>query len=145
MCETTIDRRRNRGEGTLSASELVVLAEKFLSLSNELEAVRNAMRAALANGADPSHVRPTHAGKRPGKKTEAKAKPAHPDRATVLAKSAAADEALLALLKEKPGARPTEIAEATGAAGTTTSMRLKRLADRGLIERRGDGWTATAT
>ena len=81
---------------------LVELAQRYVSLSAELEETRSAMRAALMNGSDRN---PTKAGPSgpPNKGT---------DRERVLAQSKAADERVLALLREKP-MRPSEIARAT--------------------------------
>ena len=81
---------------------LVELAQRYVSLSAELEETRSAMRAALMNGSDRN---PTNAGSSgpPNKGM---------DREAVLAQSKAADERVLALLREKP-MRPSEIARAT--------------------------------
>ena len=68
---------------------LVELAQRYVSLSAELEETRSAMRAALMNGSDGN---PTTAGSSgpPNKGT---------DREGVLAQSKAADERVLALLE----------------------------------------------
>ena len=53
------------------------------------------------------------------------------DREALLAQSKAADERVLALLREKP-MRPSEIAKATRAKLSTTRERLRRLRKRGV-------------
>jgi DNA-binding IclR family transcriptional regulator len=61
------------------------------------------------------------------------------DREALLAQSKAADERVLALLREKP-MRPSEIAKATRAKLSTTRERLRRLRKRGVVEPGEDGW-----
>ena len=108
---------------------LVELAQRYVSLSAELEETRSAMRAALMNGSDRN---PTNAGSSgpPNKRT---------DRESVLAQSKAADERVLALLREKP-MRPSEIVRATQGKLSTTRERLRRLRKRGVVEPAEDGW-----
>jgi hypothetical protein len=108
---------------------LVELAQRYVSLSAELEETRSAMRAALMNGWDKN---PTKAGSPdpPNKGT---------DRESVLAQSKAADERVLALLREKP-MRPSEIVRVTHGKLSTTRERLRRLRKRGVVEPAGDGW-----
>ena len=81
---------------------LVELAQRYVSLSAELEETRSAMRAALMNGSGGNPMKAGSSGP-PNKGT---------DREGVLAQSKAADERMLALLREKP-MRPSEIARAT--------------------------------
>ena len=108
---------------------LIELAQRYVSLSAELEETRSAMRAALMNGWDKN---PTKAGSPdpPNKGT---------DRERVLAQSKAADERVLALLRDKP-MRPSEIAKATLGKLNTTRERLRRLRKRGVVEPAEDGW-----
>jgi hypothetical protein len=113
--------------------DLVSLAQRLVELDREAAEVRAKMKQILLNGADPE-PRPTSA-ERSGAKGP-------PSKAAVMAQAQAADEQVIALLKEKPGTRTGEIARATGAKGTTTSNRLHRLLDKGLIERRDEGWAA---
>ena len=112
---------------------LVELARKFVTLSAELEETRNAMRAALMNGSDGN---PTKAGSSgpPNKGM---------DREAFLAQTKAADERVLALLREKP-MRPSEIVRATHGKLSTTRERLRRLRKRGVVEPAEDGWRVTA-
>jgi hypothetical protein len=65
------------------------------------------------------------------------------NRETFLAQSKAADERVLALLRETP-MRPSEIAKATRGKLSTTRERLRRLRTHGVIEPAADGWRATA-
>jgi predicted transcriptional regulator len=58
-------------------------------------------------------------------------------------RAAKADEAVLALLKDKP-MTTGEIKQATGAKPTTLQVRLARLAQRGVVAHGEDGtWSAT--
>jgi hypothetical protein len=109
--------------------DLVALAQRYVSLSAELEETRSAMRAALMNGSDGN---PTTAGSSgpPNKGV---------DREALLAQSKAADERVLALLREKP-MRPSEIAKATRGKLSTTRERLQRLRKRGVVESAAEGW-----
>ena len=112
---------------------MVALAQRYISRSTELEEMRNAMRAALMNGSDRN---PTKAGSSgpPNQGT---------DRERGLAQSKAADERVLALLREKQ-MRPSEIAKATRGKLSTTRERLRRLHKRGAVEPAADGWRAIA-
>jgi hypothetical protein len=128
-------------------SELVALAEKFVRLSNELEATRGEMRRLLLNGAGGEiDARPTTAGDRPGKqsakpKTPRRAAPAKPHPAA--AKAAEIEERIMAMLKERPGMRVSDIAKATASKTSTTVERMKRLKDKGMAASDGGAWTAT--
>jgi hypothetical protein len=108
---------------------LVELAQRYVSLSAELEETRNAMRAALMNGSDRNPTKAGSAGP-PNKGM---------DREAVLTQSKAADERVLALLRENP-MRPSEFARATRAKVSTTRERLRRLRKRGVVEPAEDGW-----
>jgi hypothetical protein len=109
--------------------DLVALAHRYVSLYAELEETRSAMRAALMNGSDGN---PTTAGSSgpPNKGM---------DREAVLAQSKAADERVLALLRER-AMRPSEIAKATRGKLSTTRERLRKLRKRGVVEPVADGW-----
>jgi hypothetical protein len=108
---------------------LVELAQKFVALSAELEETRNAMRAALMNGSDGNPMTAGSTGRhKRGMNREA-----------ILAQSKAAEERVLALLREKP-MRPSEIVRATQGKHSTTRERLQRLRKRGVVEPAADGW-----
>jgi hypothetical protein len=113
--------------------DLVALAQRYVSLSAELEETRSAMRAALMNGSDGN---PTKAGSSglPNKRIHHEA---------LLAQSKAAEERVLALLREKP-MRPSEIARVTRGKLSTTRERLRRLRKRGVVEPAADGWRLAA-
>jgi hypothetical protein len=71
---------------------------------------------------------------------------AKPTRAAVLARSKAADEAVLALIRSPPNLKTGEIARAIEANVTTTSERLRRLAGNGKAVRDDSGgWAATSS
>jgi hypothetical protein len=74
-----------------------------------------------------------------------KAQRSAPSRVAVMARARAADDAVIATLKVSPAMRTGEIVKATGARTSTTGERLRRLRQKGLIERSGDGWTAVST
>ena len=120
-------------------SELVALAERFVRLSGELDATRDAMRRLLLNGAGAEPVRPTKpARSKPGGVEKQK----HPHAIA----AAAAEGKIIEVLRSTPGMKTTEIARATDAKVNTTTQRLARMLDRGAIIRDGadGGWTASA-
>jgi hypothetical protein len=112
---------------------LVDLARRFVTLSEELEQVRDDIRRCVLNGAgDADHRPPTQARRGAG----------HP----AAIRSAEAEDRILTLLKDRPGLRTAEIAEATAAKKTTTVERLRRLREKGTVTGGGnEGWSATAT
>jgi hypothetical protein len=110
---------------------LVDLAQEFVRLSGALEDVRRRMKAALANGADPTPNPTRRRGSALGGKRD-----------ETMAKAAEAEEAIIALLREGPKRR-SEIITVMDAAPSTTQMRLKRLLEKGAIGRNDDGlWFA---
>jgi hypothetical protein len=115
----------------MSATELLGLAKRLVALDEETVEVRRAMLAALSNGADPTQ-RPTQAPARskPGPKGAS-----HPNRV----KAQAAEHQIVALLKDKPGMGTAALAEATSSKANTTTERLRRLKDRGLVAPAEDG------
>jgi hypothetical protein len=120
------------GEGEMVG--LVELAQRYVALSAELEETRNAMRAALMNGSDGNPTRAGSAGP-PNKGM---------NREAILTQSKAADERVLALLREKP-MRPSEIAKATRAKLSTARERLRRLRKHGVVEPAEEGWRLSET
>jgi hypothetical protein len=125
---------------------LVELAQRYISLSAELEATRTAIAIEVsgsngadsnppprkANGAGNARARPTRRAARPG------------TRWSTLANAATAEEKLVSLLKDKTMSQ-AEIARATGSPLSTTAHRLKRLKAKSLIDRREDGWRTIAS
>jgi hypothetical protein len=106
----------------------------LVELDREAAEVRNAMRQALANGAEAAPARPPKPVGAAGGK-----------RAAVMAKSQEADAQVLSLLRDKP-MQLTDVAKATGAKGSTAQARMKRLAQRNLISCDSAGlWSASAT
>jgi predicted transcriptional regulator len=96
----------------------------------------------VLNGADPEPplANPTSARSNPGTAKLHKA----PSRDEVMAKSAADDEQVVALLHKEP-MRLKKLAEASGQKQTTLSQRLSRLRERGLVERSDAGaWSAAS-
>jgi hypothetical protein len=129
-------------------SDLVALAKRYVDLTAEIESVRVQMRAALFKGArhvsadaERADPRPTPAGVRPA----GKRKPKPPSRETVMAASAAADDAVIRTLKRPPRMQLGEIVRAVAGKPTTVQQHLKRLQAKGLVERSGNGWAATSS
>jgi hypothetical protein len=119
-------------------SDLVELARRYVSLSDQLESVRGEIKLAVLNGEGPRE-NPTPA-ERPGLK---RSQSNHPN-----AQAAAQEEArIIELIKSQPGLRSAEIARQTNAKANTTVQRLQRMESRGLIVRldgKDSGWTASA-
>jgi predicted Rossmann fold nucleotide-binding protein DprA/Smf involved in DNA uptake len=94
--------------------------------------VRNAIKRAVMNGGGAPAANPTSRRKPPNK----------PHSNT--ANEAKIEGQIIALLSAQ-AMKPAEIARATGAKVNTTSERLRRLRERGVIERRDDGWAAISS
>jgi hypothetical protein len=144
--------------------DLASLARKFVTLSDELDSVREDIKRCVLNGMDPDPIRPTLARSRPGKAAKAKvsraAKPkaakaskpppqdgaeAKPERyAERMRLARIADEEMVTMLRSQPGMRTGEIRRATEQRPSTLGERLKRLARQGRVERSGGGWAATS-
>ena len=123
-------RRGGKGAG------LVELARRYVTLSDELETVRSEIaRAVLNGGGGKPDPHPTGA-QRPGVKGS---QSSHPN----AAKAAEAEETILNLLRERP-MRMVEIMAAMESRQSTTSERLRRLRQRGLVAADSGAWTATA-
>jgi len=120
------------------SGNLVKLAQRFVRLSGELHATRDAMRRLLLNGAGSPNENPTPA-RRPG------AKRPQSSRAKMVA-AAQVEQTIIGLLRSSPGLRTAANAKATAAQRSTTDERLKRLQAKGLIERddASAGWRAPA-
>jgi hypothetical protein len=131
------------------SDDLVLLAEQYLKTAAQLEAIRRSMSKLLANGSggDPEPLHPPMRPERPGAKRPRASKPPQPLNryAEKMAASAAAYEGIVVLLKNSPeGMKSKQIAEAMGVKASTTAERLRKLAQRGLVERSGGGWSATS-
>lgn len=124
-------------------SDLVQLSRRFVELNGELEEIRRQMLKALSNGAAPESAHPFDKAPRPGKGKPhaagaASAKPyVHPN----AIKFAAASETVLTQLRLKP-CSTKEIAAATRT--STTVERLRRLTERGLVQRDAGGLYSAA-
>jgi hypothetical protein len=116
----------NAGWKAIMSGNLVKLAQRFVRLSGELHATRDAMRL-LLNGAGSPNENPTPA-RRPG------AKRPQSGRSKMVA-AAQVEQTILELLRLSPGLRTAAIAKATAARRSTADERLKRLQAKGLIER----------
>ena len=130
-------------------SELVQLAERFVRVTAELDAIRASMKKLLLNGADPAH--PTRA-QRPGaqKRPQRQSlspgakKRSSPQPHWNAAGAAKAEAKIVELVRSSPGMRTSAIAKATSTGATTVAGRLKRLQARSLVERHGEGWRVSA-
>jgi predicted Rossmann fold nucleotide-binding protein DprA/Smf involved in DNA uptake len=112
-------------------SDLCELAERFVALSGELEHVRRQMLSALSNG---------HGGgpDLPPRPMTARR------RAIAPGERAAEAEAEIVEMLKLEALGPAEIARRTGAQTSTVGERLRRLKEKGAIERVDDGWRAMA-
>jgi Winged helix-turn-helix DNA-binding len=115
--------------------DLVELARRYVSLSDQLEAVRGEIAKAVLNGGAGEHpVRPMPAGRPGGTGSQ------HPN----ATRAAEAEEKILNVLRATPGLSGTRIAKETGTRVNTTTERERRLESRGPIARDAGagGWTA---
>jgi hypothetical protein len=119
----------------MSGEGLVELARRYVRCSDELASLRDQIKRAVLNGGgDPPNVpfsKPARASGGSNQKAIA---------------AAEAEQRILALLKDRPSLRTTEVAKATGAKTPTVVERLRRLQAKGLIEREdaSGGWTVSA-
>jgi hypothetical protein len=121
----------------MMSGDLLVLASKYVALTGEIDDVRRQMLACLTNGAGANPVRPTPA-KRPGAKGP---QPSNPK----AIEAAKAEEAIVDLLRTKPGLKISELIKSSGAKKSTVAERLRRLKTRGQIASDGaGGWTAAS-
>jgi hypothetical protein len=116
-------------------SDLVELARRYVTLSDELANVRGEIAKAVLNGGGGNEpARPTSPARQ--------ASGGHPN-----AKVAQQAEAkIIEVLRSSPGLKTTEIAKAMDSKLNTTTQRLSRMRDRGEIIRSddGNGWQAAA-
>ena len=89
------------------SADLRVLAERYVTLTGEVEAVRRSMLACLTNGAGEHFIRPTQPARSSGG--------SHPN--AIVARQA--EEPIFKLLQDQPGMRAAELARATGDASRT--------------------------
>jgi hypothetical protein len=107
-------------------------ATRLVALDAEATKVRNQMRRLLANSVGaPVAAHPSSARRKAGKQ--------HPN----ARKAERAEARIVALLKEK-AMGPAEIVKTASSRPSTTNERLRRMKEKGLIERGEDGWSATA-
>jgi hypothetical protein len=120
------------------SGDLRALAEKYVTLSGEIEAVRRAMLSCLTNGAGDDPVRPIS----PARQASGGSQPSHPNAVT----AQQAEEKIIEVLRSSPGMGTAAVARATASKVNTTTQRLGRTRERGLITRGddGSGWTASA-
>ena len=113
-----------------------------MRLSGELDATRDAMRRLLLNGAgDKPDIPFAKPARSPGGKSKSELQSNHPN----ALKAADAEAKIIEVLRSTPGLRTTQIAKQTHCKVNTTTQRLQRMKDRGVIERLDDsGWTASA-
>jgi hypothetical protein len=116
-------------------NDLVELARRFVSLSDELESVRGEIKHAVLNGGGSAAItpRPTPARKAGGSKSS------HPH----IKAAAQAEARILELIRDQP-LKTSEIAKATGAKVNTVTERMKRLRDKGMAVSGDSGWRASA-
>jgi hypothetical protein len=89
--------------------------------------------ASKPNGADPGRVSRSRSNRRPGSKPSVE-------------EVSAREQALLEAMRDQPDAGVVQWAKATGCDKSAVSMRLGRLAKRGVVERDGNGrWRLAGT
>ena len=119
-------------------ADLRALAERFVSLSSEIESVRREMLVCLSNGVDHDEA------SAPGQPAAAKAQPngvdLHPPPRQAKARRRAfaaktAEQRLLSAMRDNPGASVNVLAKAAGANRSSTGERLRQLAGRGAVEK----------
>jgi hypothetical protein len=125
------------------SGDLRTLAEKYVTLTEEIDDVRRDMLACLTNGAGANPVRPTPPVRSPpgGKsnRSRAQAQAHHPN----AVKSQEIDEKVLTLLRSKGPMKTVEIAAAISSKMSTCSERLRRLRSRQLVIPAEDrGWVS---
>ena len=126
------------------AQNLIELAERFVRQSRELDETRAAMKRLLLNGAGDHPVRPPPAGRpgRTGSQPQPQPQPQEPQPNHLeLAKQA--ESQTLAMLKERPH-RMAEISSEMKARQSTTSERLRRLREKGLVTQANGAWEAVS-
>lgn len=118
-------------------SGLVELARQYVSLSYQLDDVRNQIKRAVLNGGGDAVVttRPIQPARKAGG-----SKPSPPAR---IVAAAQAEAKIIELIREKP-LRTSEIARATKSKTNTTIERLKRLRAKGQALSDGGEWRAAA-
>jgi hypothetical protein len=121
----------NAGGKAILSGNLVKLAQRFVRLSGELHANRDAMSRLLLNGTGSPNENPTPA-RRPAREAAAVGP-------LEVVAAAQVEQTILELLRLSPGLR-------TAAQRSTADERLKRLQANGLIERddASAGWRAPA-
>jgi predicted Rossmann fold nucleotide-binding protein DprA/Smf involved in DNA uptake len=118
------------------AENLIQLAERFVRQSKELDETRDAMKRLLLNGGDDKPSAPFVKAGRPGR-TGSQSQ--HPN--AILAQQA--ESRILELLKTGPK-RMAELASETETRQSTTSERLRRLREKGLVVQANGAWQAVS-
>ena len=128
------------------SGDLRALAAEYVALQDKVERSRAAMLVALtANGAGDHPVRPTKPARalggkpqpQPPQSQELQPKPNH------LEMAKEAEARILGLLKVRP-MRMAEIASEMSARQSTTSERLRRLREKGLVTQANGAWEAVS-
>ena len=118
-------------------SDLRALAARYCSLSDELDAVRSEMVAALGNGHAPEKPPP---GAKPNfTKPRVRAEGAQPKVHPNAARASEIEASILEVIRQQPGIRVTQIAKATASKSSSTVQRLARLAGNNRVQRDAEG------
>jgi hypothetical protein len=117
----------------MSGEGLVELARRYVTLSDELESVRDQIKLAVLNGAGGEAPHPLQPARSSGGMNPK------------AAMAQAAESEIIALLQSTPGLKTSQIAAQTNAKTNTTVERLRRMKERGQIARdEGGGWQVGA-
>ena len=116
----------------MNRAELGVLRDAIDTILTWPDSVRDQIAqwlqtdASKPNGADPGRVSRSRSNRRPGSKPSVE-------------EVSAREQALLEAMRDQPDAGVVQWAKATGCDKSAVSMRLGRLAKRGVVERDGSG------
>jgi predicted Rossmann fold nucleotide-binding protein DprA/Smf involved in DNA uptake len=139
-------------------TNLVMLAQKLIDLTHDLDATRAAMKRLLLNGegekTDLPFARPkakppprsamnSHHDANGAKPVKAHAAKTQPTREQTMLTAAKAEEKIVVLLRSTPGMKTIDVARKVGQPPTSTQNRLTRLQHRGLVSRDAERWSAS--
>jgi hypothetical protein len=117
------------------ADRLLQLAEAYASTFRQLAEIRRSMLEHLSNGSDPAPPSSAPGPTKPPHKGASKGT----GRAAVMLKAGEADAALIEALKISGPTTHAQLVKLVEGKPTTTSARLKRLSERGLVQRSAEG------
>ena len=125
-------------------SDLVELARRYVSLSDQLESVRGEIAKAVLNGSGGEPARPTQPARRAlGGKVQSQESPSKPNHLEAAKGSRGGDSHSTG--RGSGRKKWPRLATEMHSKQSTMSERLRRLKERHLIERSGEGWAVVAS